>query len=292
MPAAAEIVGDALDSLVQLALDGAGGYVLSGTVVSAAQAPTYLANWGVAAATTNLPAGTNIRFHIVDGSGAPLPDTALPGNATGFTSSVDLSSLSTSTYPVLALSADLTTSSTSTTPLLQNWSLSYGRGPIPFGTVPFTLTGTKTIGSTGSGDPIYKTSVSTATGASGTVSQPLEWDGYTMSLTTYDVTSACNAPPYSLSPGATTISNLMIGSSTPNMVLVNVSDTSGAVSGASVTLTNGAYTNTFTSDSCGSAYFGGLSSGTYTITVSKTGYTTFNGTSSVSGHVFYPVSME
>lgn len=272
---------------------GSDGYALSGNAVSVTQSPTYLVQWGTASATTSVPAGTSARFHIVDGSGALLPDTALPGNASGFTSSVSLAAVSTTTYPTLALSADLTTSATTTSPLLQGWSLSYARGPIPFGPIPFSLTGTKTVGSTGAGDPIYKTNISTSTGSTGTRSLSLEWDAYTMALSSYDTISACNAPPYALSPGTTRTSSLMIGSSTSNMVLVNVSDTNGAVAGASVTLTSGGYTNTITSDSCGSAYFGGLSSGTYSVTAAKTGYTTFNATGvTISGHVFYPVPLE
>lgn len=277
---------------IQLA-NGGSGYALSGNAVSIVQTPTYLAQWGMASATTSVPAGTSARFHVVDGSGTLLPDTVLPGNASGFTSSANLTAVSTSTYPTLALSIDLTTSATTTTPVVQDWSLSYARGPVPFGAVPFTLTGTKIIGSTGAGVPIYKTTTSTSTNSTGTRSLSLEWDGYTMALSSYDTVSACNAPPYALSPGSTITSNLMIGSSTSNMVLVNVSDASGAVSGASVTLTSGGYVNTVTSDSCGSAYFGGLSSGTYSISASKTGYTTFNASGvTVSGHVFYPASLE
>lgn len=277
---------------VQL-LAGGGGYPLSGTAVSITQSPTYLAGWGMAYATTSVPAGTNIRFHVVDGSGAPLPDTVLPGNAAGFTSSANLSSISTSTYPTLALSADLTTSATTTTPLLQDWSFSYTRGPVPFGPVSFTLTGTKTVGSTGAGAPIYKTAVSTSTDATGARTLSLEWDGYTMALSAFDVVSACSAPPYSLSPGVTLTSSLMIGSSTTNMALVSVHDASGAVAGASVTVSNGGYNKVLTTDSCGSAYFGGVSSGSYNVTASKTGYTTFNATGvTISGHVFYPVPLE
>lgn len=277
---------------IQLAT-GAGGYALSGSAASALQSPAYLARWGTAVATTSVPAGTSLRFHVLDGSGALLPDTVLPGNAAGFTSSVSLSSVSTTTYPSLALSASLTTSSTTTTPLLQDWSLSYARGPIPFAGVSFTLTGTKTTGSTGAGAPLYKTVVSTTTPSSGNVSLPLEWDGYIMALTAYDVVAACNAPPYALSPGAAAASQLMIGSSTANMVLVSVHDASGAVAGAAVTLSSGGYTKTLPSDGCGSAYFGGLGSGTYSVSAAKTGYTTFNASGvTVSGHVFYPVPLE
>lgn len=272
----------------------AGGYQLSGSAVSKTQSPTYLVRWGTASATTSAPGGTSARFQVVDGSGALLPDSVVPGNSTGFTNPVNLSSVSTTTYPSLALSGSLTTSSTTTTPMIQEWSLSSARGPIPFGPVPFSLTGTKTIGSTGAGAPIYKTTVATSTNSSGASSLQLEWDNYTMSLSSYDVVSACNAPPYSLSPGASLASTLMIASSTANMALVTVTSQTGPVTGASVTVTNGgSYTQTVTSDSCGSAYFGGLSSGSYNISVAATGYTTFNATGvSLSGHVFYPVPLQ
>jgi hypothetical protein len=269
------------------------GYSLSGTVASTAQSPTYLAGWGTAVATTSLPGGTTIRFHVTNGAGVLLPDTALPGNASGFTSTASLSGLSTSTYPTLALSADLSTISTTTTPLLQDWSISYARGPIPFPAVPFVLTGTKTVGSTGAGAPIYKTSVSNTTDASGNKTATLEWDGYTLALTAYDVVSACNAPPYSLSPGSTSDTSLMVSTSTTNMILVSVRDTNGGVPGTSVTLSRSGFTKTVTTDSCGSAYFGSLSSASYDLTASKTGYTTFNVSGiTISGHVFYPVTME
>jgi hypothetical protein len=268
-------------------------YPPSGVVRSVVQTPTYLSSWGVASSTTSLPAGTSVRFHIVDSSGVLLPDTALPGNATGYTSTVNLSGVSTTTYPSIALSADLTTTSTSTTPQLQSWSLSYARGPIPFPSVPFTLTGTKTIGSTGAGVPIYKTAVSTSTNTSGTSTLSLEWDEYTLAIPTLDVVSACTAPPYSLSPGSSVSSSLLLGSSTPNMVLVTVRDDTAPVSGATVTLTIGATSRVVTTDACGSAYFGTLTSGSYSVTASKTGYTTFNATGvSVSGHSFYPISLD
>jgi hypothetical protein len=277
---------------VQLANPGT-GYASSGMLHSTAQAPTYLATWGMAYATTSVPTGTSLRFHITDSGGALLPDTVLPGNATGFTDHVSLFGVSTTTYPSLALTADLTTTSTTTTPVLQSWSLSYARGPIPFPNIPFALTGTKTVGSTGAGLPIYKTSVSTSTDSSGAAALSLEWDAYTMSLSGYDAVSACTAPPYTLSPGSSTTSSLYLASSTPNMVLVNVRDTNGAVQSASVTLTSGAFAETVATDACGSAYFGALSSGSYSISASKTGYTTFNASGvTVGGHQFYPVSLE
>lgn len=272
---------------------GSDGYVLSGTAQSVQVAPTYLARWGIATATTTVPAGTALRFQVVDSTGTPVPDAALPGNSAGFTESADLSGLSTTTYPSLALAAQLSTSATTSTPVLEAWSLSYARGPVPFGPVPFSLTGIKAIGSTGAGAPIYKTSVSTSTDSGGNRTLSLEWDSYALSLSAFDVVSACTAPPYALSPGSSVETSLMVGSSTSNMVLVSVRDASGALPATSVTLTGTSYSMIVDTDACGSAYFGGLGSGSYSVTAAKTGYTTFSASGvTVSGHVFYPVSME
>lgn len=274
-------------------LNGGSGYALSGSARSTTTAPSYLAGWGMAYATSSVPGGTTARFHVVDSAGVLLPDTAIPGNASGFTSSVDLSDVSTSTYPALALSIDLTTMSSTTTPVLEDWSLSYARGPIPVGSIPFTLTGTKTVGSTGAGVPLYKTSTTSSTDSEGMRSLSLEWDSYTFGMSSYDVLSACNAPPYSLSPGTSQSTTLIVSTSTANRVLVSVRDSAGALPGTSVTLSGGAYNKTVFADACGSAYFGGLSAGTYSLSASKSGYTTFNASGiTVTGHVFYPVSME
>ncbi|MDB5245159.1 MAG: Autotransporter adhesin [Parcubacteria group bacterium] len=278
-----------------LQLSGSSGsYPPSGSAVSNSIQPTYLAGWLSATATTTVPAGTVAKYHIVDGNGALLPDTALPGNASGFTGTVSLVGVSTTTYPVLALSADLTTSSASSTPQINAWSLSYLRGPIPIATIPFTLTGVKAIGSTGAGAPIYKTTVSTSTNASGLAPLTLEWDSYGLSLPGYDAVEACNAPPYVLSPGTTNNASLILASSTTNMLLVSVSTSAGGLSGATVTLSRTGFTKTVTTTACGSAYFGGITSSSgYTISVSKSGYTTFSASSiTLSGHTFYAASLE
>ncbi len=274
-------------------VDGGSGYALSGSAHSTTTAPSYLAGWGMAYATSSVPGGTAARFHVVDGAGVLLPDTAVPGNASGFTTSVNLSSISTSTYPSLALSIDLTTTSTTTTPVLEDWSISYARGPIPVGSIPFTLTGTKTVGSTGAGVPIYKTSVATSTDSTGLRALSLEWDSYTFGMSSYDVVSICNAPPFALAPGTTQSTTLLVSSSTSNRVLISVRDAAGALPGTSVTLTSGAYSKIVSTDSCGSAYFGGLTSGTYSVSAAKSGYTTFTASGlTATGHVFYPISME
>ncbi|CAN5764556.1 hypothetical protein BH11PAT2_BH11PAT2_03290 [soil metagenome] len=291
-----------LASLTNTAVSGAalklagapGSYSPAGSAVSTTTQPTYLAGWISATATTTAPAGTTSKYHVVDGNGTLLPDTALPGNASGFTGTVSLVGVSTTTYPKLALSADLTTSSASTTPQISAWALSYLRGPIPIGNISFTLTGAKAIGSTGAGAPIYKTTVATSTAASGLIPLTLEWDSYSLSLPGYDAVEACNAPPYVLAPGSSNDVSLILASSTPNMLLVSVSNSSGGLAGASVTLSRTGFTKTVTTTACGSAYFGAITSSSgYTITVSKSGYTTFSaGSNTLSGHTFYAASLE
>jgi type II secretory pathway pseudopilin PulG len=274
---------------------GVGSYALSGTAISSPISTSTLVSWGVASSTITTPGGTTAVVQIVDGSGNLLPDRVLPGNSIGFTSfPINLYSVSTSTYPTLALMATLTTNSTSVTPSLASWNLSYLAGPIPLPNVSYSLTGAKTIGSTGAGAPIYKTTVSGTTNSSGTSAQTLEWDAYSLSIPSYDILDSCNdSPPYAVSPGSTIGESLILGPLTSNAVLINVNDSTGNnLAGATVTLARSGYSKTVTSSACGNAYFGGITSATdYTITIAKTGYTT-NTTSNVtvSGHTFYAVS--
>jgi hypothetical protein len=273
---------------------GFGNYPAIGTALSTTTSPAYLVSWGAASSTETTPAGTTMYFHVVDGSGNLLPDTVLPGNSTGFASSVNLYGISTTTYPSLALTATLTTNSTSTTPSLTRWGFSYQSGPVPLPNVSFSLTGAKTIGSTGGGAPIYKTTVNGTTGASASVPLPLEWDSYGISLLSYDIVDACpDSPPYALSPGVSLPESLILASTTGNTILVAVSDSSGNnVSGATVTLSRTGFTQTVTTSSCGNAYFGNLTTSTnYTVSISKTGYTSNSANNvTVSGETLYGIS--
>lgn len=273
---------------------GMGNYAASGSARSSAITPTYLYSWTSASSTISTPAGTTAVIHVTDGSGSLIPDAVLPGNATGYTGTVDLTGVSTTTYPSLALRADLTTAATSTTASIADWGLSYKRGPVPLPSVPYTLTGAKTIGSTGGGAAIYKTTIATSSDATGTNAHSLEWDSYGLTLNGYDTVDACNAPPYVLAPGTVSDSSLYLTTATANSVLVSVRDSAGvAVPNATVTVSRTGFTQTVTTSSCGGAYFGGLTSATtYTITVSKAGYTTDTNTNvTISGHLFYADSL-
>jgi type II secretory pathway pseudopilin PulG len=273
---------------------GPATYAPSGSVVSVGISPTYLYAWGSAGIIASLPATTGVIFHIADTTGALLADTVLPGNASGYASMVDLSGISVAIYPTLKLVANLTTGDPTVTPTLANWSVGYQRGPIPLPNIAFSLSGTKTIGSTGMSVPIVKTTIATTTQSTGVVSLPLEWDSYAMTLNGYDVISACPAPDYALAPGATLDSSLILGSSTAQSLAVSVRDVGATpLSGAAVTLSRTGYTNTVSSNNCGSAYFGSLANASdYTISIVKSGYTTYTASNiSVSGHTFYGATL-
>ena len=256
----------------------------TGEVQSIAFGPSYLAGWGTFSWSDTQPATTSIHYRVYDGAGVSLvPDSLIPGNAAGFTSgTVSLANVSTSSYPTLRLDAVFATKNASTTPTLTLWSITDTYGPLPLANIAFNLQGAKTIGSGPSGT-IYKYSSNFSTGASASVNVPnLEWDNYTVSIagaSGYDIASACNPQPESLSPGATMTSNFYLTAHTTNSLLVDVRSaaTGALIPGASAHLSKGGYTSTLSADTCGQAFFPSLpSTGSYTISISAAGHTTYN----------------
>lgn len=264
----------------------------TGEVQSVPFNPTSLATWGTFSWSDTQPATTSIRYRVYNGDGTALiPDSLVPGNAAGFTSgSVSLANVSTTTYPMIRLDAVFSTHNASTTPSLSLWSVTDTYGPLPLPNIAFSLIGAKTIGS-GSSGTIYKYNQNLSTGASGSVTIPnLEWDNYTVTIpgsTNYDVASACNPQPESLSPGAVMTSNFYLTAHTTNSLLVNVraSATGALIPGATVILTRTGYNSTLTADACGQTFFPSLTSATnYSISVSAAGHTTYtSNTVSVTG---------
>ncbi len=258
-------------------------YAPQGEVRSTTVNPSYLYSWESFSWTDDRPAGTDIRYRVYydTGSGyALVPDSALPGNALGATTSpIVLTTLATTTYPRLRLSATLAASVGSTTPSVHDWDLSYKGGPTPLPNIAFTLQGAKTIGTNGVGTPIYKYSQSLNTGASSVVAVPgLEWDNYTITLSggTYDIAESCKPQPVGVTPGSMITTDLTLAAHTTNSLLVAVRDNAGALaSGATVRLYGGATDITKTSSECGQAFFSSLSSSLpYTLEVSKSGFQT------------------
>lgn len=261
--------------------------MLSGSAHSISITPSYLTGWGILGATLATTTGTSIVIHVDDTFGTPLPDSVLAGNSAGFSSfPVSLTDIATSSYPGLTLEADLTSASTTTTPSLFSWSISHTEGPAPLSNVAFTLTGTKTIGTTSGGVPIYKTVLSDTTGTTGIKTESLEWDSYSLVLSALPLIESCTATPYQLPPATATTSALIAGALTTNTLPLFVEDSAGnALSNAKVILTTDGYAATIPTSLCGLAYFNGLASATYTATVSAPGHTTttFPGIP-VSGH--------
>lgn len=264
-------------------------YFAGGTAIATSVAPTYLSKWKRAAWNATVPAGTSARvkvYYDFAGTPTPLPDAALAGNSAGFaTSPVDLTGVSTSTYPSLALYASLTTSNPAATPDIRRWEIDYDKGPMPIANIPFSLQGSKTIGTTGAGASIYKFLNTLTTDSAALFStSTIEWDIYTLTIngasTGYDISEACSPLPIAIAPATTLPIDLYLSAHTTNSLLVAVKDSStgNTIEGATIRLTRTAVDTTQTASACGQTFFSGLSSGTvaggtaYTLAVSKAGY--------------------
>lgn len=263
-----------------------GSYPAYGMLISTAVSTTSLAQWHALSWIANEPASTNVAFRIYDVTGTSLiSDAQIPGNSAGLTTSpVDLRAVATTTYLSLTVHATLTSSNPSVTPSIDSWSVSNDSGPVPLSNLALSLTGSKTIGTTGGGALIYKyDDQALSSGSSGAVTiNDLEWDAYTILVpasTGYDISSACGSQPEALAPGSSQTTRLFLSPHTTNSLLVDVKNGAGVVvSNASVRLYRSGYDTTGASDGCGSAFFSGLSTGTvgggnpYSIDVQASGY--------------------
>ncbi len=275
----------------------AGEYPFEGTFFSNVVSTSTLVAWKTLSWDANTPSGTALYIQLYDSSGTTLvSDSQLPGNSGGFTMSpINVSGVSTSTYPGLVVRGRLTTGNASTTPSVDAWRLSYDSGPHPLPNVSFTLRGAKTIGTTAGGALIYKYDSTHSSGASGSLLiQNLEWDAYTVIVpdtSGYDISSACAPQPETLTPNSAQTTRIILSPQTTNSLLVDVKTSAGVViPNASVRLTRGGFDVTRTSDTCGNAFWSSLSAGSvgggnaYTIEASASGYQTFNSTEvNVSG---------
>ncbi|MEK7627803.1 MAG: carboxypeptidase-like regulatory domain-containing protein [Patescibacteria group bacterium] len=277
-------------------LTGPAPYTGSGEVQSVSLSPSYLYQWDEIQWTDTEPAQTEIRYHVYYLDGAdptPIPDGVLPGNSAGFvTSPVDISGISTTTYPSIRVRASLATTDNNETPTISSWRIVYENGPEPLGNIAFTMTGAKTIGTDGGGSAIYKYDTNSTTDALGVLAfSGLEWDTYTISVDGasigYDIAESCEPQPRGLTPGVATTTRLYFAPHTTNSVLVDVRTTGGMlVPNASVRMyrVSSGYNTTQTTSGCGQTFFSGLSSGTvaganpYSIDVTATGYQAYTST--------------
>lgn len=280
---------------VRLTTGESGGFASPGIFVSTSISTTSLAAWKRLVWTVATSSGTQVAFRVYNASGTLIPDSQIPGNSAGLTSSpVNLASVSTSTYQSLVIGATLTTSNASNTPSIDSYAVAMDSGPRLLPNIGLTMTGAKTIGSTVGGALVYKYRNSSITsGSTGIVTlNDIEWDSYTITLTastTYAMQSVCNPQPESLSPNASQTTRVFVAPFTTNSLLVDVKNASGTpITTANVRLyrTTPAYNTTIASDGCGNSFFSGIAAGTgtsrYSLQVSASGYQTFNATSTIN----------
>ena len=267
----------------EVVLAGSPSYVSSGTVLGTSTTPSPLSSWDVAEFSVDTPASTAVSIQLYSVSGSTytlIPDVDLPGNSTGFaTGTINISGLSTTTYPTLALGAALSTSDASTTPRLLDWNLDHVVSEPPIGNVDFTLTGSKTIGTTASSTPVYKYEESHTTDSDGYLWLPgLEWDSYSLSLNSgaYTIYEACQPLPYALNPNLTENLKLTLISTPTYSLQVYITDIGGnTIAGATATLTRTGFNESQNTSACGQTFFstGLTAANDYSLNVTAPGYT-------------------
>lgn len=269
----------------------------SGNAYATTTAPSPLASWRLARWTDSIPGGTQATYRIysVDMAGTRtlVPDSDLPGNATGFVNSpVVLSGLDVATYPRLAIGVALLGG----TPTIQSWEIEYATAIPAIASVPVRVTGSKTIGTTAASLPIYKfdSTVTTSGGGTYTLSN-MEWDTYTMSPIGYDIADSCESVPLSLLPGEGANASLTLVSDTGHSLRVLVVGDDGvAIPDAAVRVFRTGYNQTKGASLCGQSFFGGLSAAAdYTVEVTADGYTGETVADVVvSGDTLYTMTLE
>lgn len=247
------------------------------------------------------PAGADVKYQLIRYQGSDLvliPDSDLPGNSVGFDASpINLSGLSTTTYPTLKLKANLSASDTSFTPSILDWRISWKAGPFPLANAPFHARGQKIIGTNASGASIYKYSEDLATNLSGQLQiNNLEFDVYDITVNGpvagYDISESCPSQPVNILPDTINATDLYLVNHTNNTLLIKVKNAGGsALGGANVRLYKTGYDAAKTSSGCGQSFFSSLSVAEYTAEASRNGYNMASSTVSVSGQTTLEIIM-
>jgi prepilin-type N-terminal cleavage/methylation domain-containing protein len=267
-------------------------YATSGDATSISVTPSNLYSWNDLAWNFNEPALTDIRVQLYYASGTDwtlIPDFNLAGNGVGFDSgSVDLSSLSTTTYPSLRAKGNLSTSNSSTTPSLNDWTLSWTTSEATaIGNIDFNLRGAKLLGTDGSEDPVYKFSNDYSTNSSGHLDlTDVEWDSYTVTIDPaegLDIESITPGNPIDVSPAEFQNVEIYLTSDNSLMATIKDNDTLEDIFSAEVRLYGGGYDETNYTDNNGQTLFIPLDSGSYSLDISAPGYTPITTNISVGG---------
>ena len=262
-----------------------GAYQSPGTFRSIAIAPSSLYRWKSFTSATSTSPQTGILFRFYDGT-ALIPDSQLPGNAAGLaTSSVDLSGISTTTYPQLRIDATLASADSVSTPSVEQYAIFYDYGPEPLPNFSFTMRGAKTIGNN---PTVYKYDQTSTTGSDARLTlSNIEADTYALGIaasTGYALAESCNPQPEPLAPASSQMTRLYVLPLSAHSLLIDVrSNTSVLLEGASVELTKTGYDMTLTTSSCGQEFFRDLVTDSYTATVTRAGFQPYTTDVNVNG---------
>ncbi len=152
--------------------------------------------------------------------------------------------------------------------------------------IGFSLTGSKLIGAPA---VLKYPTQNFTTDTLGTFNIPnLEWDpayGVLLSSASYDLAGTTLLPNFALNPNENQNLKLVVVPHVNTALLVTVKDSvNNPINGATVQLQKGEFNQTKTTNSgtCatpGQTFWNGLASGTYSLTVSKSGYTTYENNS-------------
>ena len=268
----------------KLQLQGApGSYSLSGTAFLKQGTTTPLVQWDYLVVDGTKSVNTNVLVRLYTGTTTLytlIPDSALPGNSTGFSIGVvNISTLGTTTYPKVTIGVTLTSTNINETPQVDAIVLGYIESTTPFASRPMSLIGAKSIGTLADASVVYKTVISTTTSAQGRITlSNIEADTYTASSTGYDIASVCSPTGLTIVPGTSTNLELLFAANTSDSARVVVRTAGGTpIAGSVVQLQRGAFSVTSVTGSCGQVFFSGLTAATnYTLSVSAVGYTTQN----------------
>ncbi len=263
----------------------AANYGGSGTVTSVPIIPSDIYQWIEFRWNATVPSGTSVTLqfmHDNDGDGTlnVIPSTELPGNATGFnhlTSSIDLSSIDSSTYDEMYIRAELTGNGTET-PSIDEWELDFNEAPVLSPNKAYALRGTKIKGATSTYEPIYRyDEVVTTDSNSEYSSDVVVWDKYSMEVAPSegeDIAAICPYDWGDIDPDEVVDVDVYMapGSTHSLRIVVLDEDTGLPVNGLDVRLFNGTtYENVKPTIICGQVFFGGVdvSAGVYDVEITE-----------------------
>lgn len=240
-------------------LETGGVYASFGTSDSVFFTPATVQAWDSLFVVDNIPSQTSRRIHIMYDVADPklVPDSDLPGNSAGFTSTViDLRTVSAVTYPALAFRVVLETTDTLVTPKIDAVTLKAVASQATLTGVPLNITSYKLIGSSPGLIPKYN-EATTTDGSGQRVLSGMEWGQYTITVDpAYTVAEFCPSTPLILAPNSVMEATQHLRPSVPHSLRVEVVDvTDQPVPWSTVRLQRGAYNVTQTTSQCGQTLF-------------------------------------